>query len=118
MAMNLVVLRGECAGAPEVRELARGRRLASLSVRVWAEGVRTSSVPVTVWEPATWIEDLPDGAKIVVVGTVRRRFFRTAAGSPGTRVDVEAAYVGRGGQRRQLAAALKRAEDALEELMT
>lgn len=115
--MNLVVVRGECAGPPEVRELESGRRLASLSVRIRAEGVRTSSVPVTVWEPAAWIEDLRDGAEIVVVGTVRRRFFRRATGGAATRVDVEADYVGRAGQRRQLAAALRRAESALEVLM-
>ena len=117
MAVNLVVVRGECAGPPEVRELDGGRRLASLSVRVRAEGVRTSSVPVTVWNPPAWVEDLADGAEVVVVGTVRRRFFRRAAGDAGTRVDVEATYVGRAGQRRQLAAALRRAEGALEELM-
>lgn len=118
MAINLVVIRGECAAPPEVRVLESGRRLASIAVRVRADGVRTSSVPVTVWEPAAWIEDLPEGAEVVVVGGVRRRFFRTAAGGAGTRVDVEAAYVGRAGQRRQVAAALKRAEQVLDTLMT
>jgi hypothetical protein len=114
--VNLVVVCGECSGPSEVRELESGRRLAALSVRSRGVDGRSTSVPVTVWEPAAWVEDLDEGAEVVVVGAVRRRFFRTAAGSGAARVDVEAAFIGRAGHRRQRAAALRRAEEVLGRL--
>jgi single-stranded DNA-binding protein len=116
--VNLVVVRGEVTAVPELRELESGRRLAALAIRARGSDGRATSVPVTVWEPAAWVEDLAPGTEIVVVGGVRRRFFRTATGTSATRVDVEAAFVGRAGQRRQLEAARRRIEAALEELMT
>jgi hypothetical protein len=114
--VNAVVVVGECAGPPEVRALGSGRRLASLAVRVRAEGATATSVPVTVWEPAGWVEDLEGGEPLVVVGTVRRRFFRRAAGGTGTQTDVEATYVGRAGNRRQLTTARRRVEALLDAL--
>src|SRR5262245_13691874 len=84
--LNLVVVRGTCSGPPELRELESGRRLAALAVRAPGPDGRTTSVPVTVWEPATWVEDLDDGVDLVVVGAVRRRFFRTGAGGAAARV--------------------------------
>ena len=114
--MNLVVVCGECSGPPELRELPSGRRLAALAIRSRDVEGRATSVPVTVWEPAAWVEDLDTGAEVVVVGAVRRRFFRTAAGTGAARVDVEAAFVGRAGQRRQRDAARRRAEEVLAQL--
>lgn len=114
--LNLVVVCGTCSGPPELRELESGRRLAALSIRTRGVDGTATSVPVTVWEPAAWVEDLDDGADVVVVGAVRRRFFRTAGGTGAARVDVEAAYVGRAGQRRQRDAALRRAGEVLERL--
>jgi hypothetical protein len=115
--LNLVVVRGECSGPPELRELESGRRLASVSVRAPGPDGRSTSVPVTVWEPAAWVEDLAEGAYVIVVGAVRRRFFRTAVGGAATRVDVEAVFIGRAGQRRQLDAALRRTQETLDVLL-
>ncbi|MGZ6979488.1 MAG: hypothetical protein ACXVJW_15365, partial [Acidimicrobiia bacterium] len=78
---------------------------------------RSTSVPVTVWEPAGWVEDLTEGADVIVVGAVRRRFFRTAVGGSAARVDVEAVFIGRAGQRRQLDAALRRTQETLDVLL-
>jgi hypothetical protein len=114
---NLVVVCGRCSGPPELRRLESGRTLAALAVRSRGADGRTTSVPVTVWEPAAWVEDLDDETEVVVVGAVRRRFFRTAAGGAGTRVDVEAAFVGRLGNARQRASARRRAEAVLGELL-
>jgi single-strand DNA-binding protein len=111
--MNLVVVRGTCSGPPELRELESGRRLAALAVRAPGPDGRATSVPVTVWEPAAWVEDLDDGADVVVVGAVRRRFFRTGAGGAGARVDVEALFVGRPGRKRELEAARRRTDELL-----
>jgi hypothetical protein len=71
-------------------------------------------VPVTVWEPPAWLETVSPGEELVVVGAVHRRFFRTATGSA-AKAEVEASYVARA-TRQRLAAAWRRAEDALEGL--
>ncbi len=115
--MNLVVIRGECSGPAELRELESGRRLAAISVRAPGPDGRLTSVPVTIWEPAAWVEDLAEGADVIVVGAVRRRFFRTATGGSAARVDVEAVFIGRAGQRRQLDAALRRTQEVLDVLL-
>jgi hypothetical protein len=115
--VNLVVVCGRCSGPPEVRALGSGRTLAALAVRSRGADGRTTSVPVTVWEPATWVEELDAGSEVVVVGAVRRRFFRTAAGGAGTRVDVEAAFIGRAGNTRQREAARRRATAVLDDLL-
>ena len=113
---NLVVLRGVASGPPEVRTLTSGRRIATLSVRVHALDPGFTSVPVAVREPPAWVEDLDEGAPVVVVGALRRRFFKTASGATGARVEVEARLIGRGGDRRRLETARRRAEEELEGL--
>jgi len=75
----------------------------------------TLSLPVAVWNPAQWVEALETGAELVVVGRVRRRFFR-AAGAAASRVEVEADIVARAGDRRRVEAALRRASEALGSL--
>ena len=114
--VNLVVLRGVASGPPEVRTLKSGRRIATLSVRVHALDPGATSVPVAVREPPAWVEDLDEGDPLVVVGTLRRRFFQTAGGSTGARVEVEARVVGRGTDRRRLDTARRRADEELEGL--
>jgi hypothetical protein len=114
-SVNLVVVRGECTAAPDVRELASGRRLASLAVRVRPPGGRATWVPVTVWDPPAWVERLEGGEDLVVVGGVRRTFF-AAAGGRAQRVDVEAAFVGRPGRARARAAVTRRVEEVLDAL--
>ncbi len=112
-----MVVRGECSAAPELRELESGRRLATLAVRAPGPAGRATSVPVTVWEPPAWVEDLTEGTDLVVVGAVRRRFFRTAVGAAAARVDVEAVFVGRAGRRKELDTALRWAGEALDRLL-
>jgi hypothetical protein len=116
MATNLVVVQGVCGATPVVRTLESGRRLASLALRVRPDQGPATSVPITVWEPRPWIDDLAEGDELVVVGSVKRRFFATAGAGRGTRVDVEGAFVARAGNRRQVEAALRRATSALRAL--
>ena len=113
-SVNLCLVRGVCAAPPEVRTLASGTRLATLAVRVRAEGAPATSVPVAVWDPPTRVETLGAGAEVVVLGRVVRRFFRTATGGPGSRVEVEAALVAPAPDRRRLGQVLRRAEQALD----
>ncbi len=117
-ALNLSVLCGPCSGAPELRVLDSGTRLATLAVRCpagAAAGERATSVPVTVWDPPAWIETLEPGDMVVVVGRLRRRFYQRPGGV-GSRVDVEAETIGRARDRRRIDAALRRARAALEVL--
>lgn len=99
MELNLAVVCGPVAGSPEVRALASGSSVASLSVRT-AAGDRTTSVPVSIWDPPAWVVELDAGDEVIVLGGVRRRFFRTAAGT-GSRVELEATFVGRPGKRQR-----------------
>jgi hypothetical protein len=114
-AVNLSVVCGPCSAAPEVRVLESGTRLATLAVRCPGRDDRATSVPVTVWDPPAWVEALEPGDTVVVVGRLRRRFYRRPGGVA-ARVDVEAELVGRARDRRRLDAARKRAEAALDVL--
>jgi single-strand DNA-binding protein len=113
MPLNLVVVRGPLSAAPELRTLASGAEVASLAIRAPLDGTATS-VPVTVWDPPAWIADLVDGDELLVLGAVRRRFYRAAAAT-GSRVDVQASFVARPG-KRQLGAAARRIEASLVDL--
>ena len=108
--LNLAVIWGTCSAPPEIRTLESGSRLASLAVRTpaHASGRRgrtastaaATSVPVTVWDPPAWIETLDAGDAVVVVGSVRRRFFATRSGARGAKAEVEAATIARATDRR------------------
>jgi single-strand DNA-binding protein len=115
-AVNVSVLRGVVSGPPEVRALESGSRIATLAVRTGAGDGRNTSVPVTVWDPPAWVETLEADDDVVVVGRVRRRFFKTATGTSGARTDVEAGTVARARDRRRLAALVRRVDRELERL--
>jgi single-strand DNA-binding protein len=114
--LNLVVLRGTTSSPTTLRTLPSGRRLALVALRVPGPEARATSVPVAVWEPPAWVGDLAAGEDLVVVGTVRRRFFRDGRGQTASRVEVEAATIGRGSERRRRVAAARRAARTLEPL--
>ncbi|MFA5882298.1 MAG: single-stranded DNA-binding protein [Acidimicrobiia bacterium] len=120
--LNLAVLWGRCSAGVEVRTLESGRRVASFSVRTPAAALprrrgtgpgSATSVPVTVWEPPAWLEAVEADEPLVVVGTVRRRFFATRTGGRGAKAEVEAVSVARA-TRGQLDRAWQRAAGALE----
>ena len=110
--VNLAVVRGTVSSPPDVRVLPSDTVLAQLQLTTRLES-ETLSLPVAVWNPAPWVEALEPGAELVVVGRVRRRFFR-AAGAAASRVEVEADVVARAGDRRRVEAAVRRASEALE----
>jgi hypothetical protein len=94
--------------------LPSGTELAQLQVTTRLAH-ETLSVPVTVPRPASWVRELDTGDAIVVVGRVRRRFFR-AGGVTASRVEVEAEAVARPGDPRR-ARALRRRVDRLLDLL-
>ena len=86
---NLVVLRGIIRRDPEFRVLASGDELMSLDLTVRSEEGPAESVPVVWPNPAAAAVKFIEGDDVVVVGRIRRRFFR-AGGSTATRTEVHA----------------------------
>jgi single-stranded DNA-binding protein len=127
IGLNLAVIWGTCSAPPEIRTLESGSRVASLAVRTPASATTTrrgrgaiaagtaTSVPVTVWDPPAWVETLDAGDAVVVVGSVRRRFFATRTGTRGAKAEVEAATIAKATDR-QLEQASTRALAALAAL--
>ena len=104
--LNLAVLAGPLARAPEPRLLADGRTVWELDVAVRLEGRAAASVPVS-WTPPSGVDPAawPPGDEVLVVGAVRRRFYR-AGGATVSRTDVLADSVVPARQRKRATAAL------------
>jgi len=80
--MNVCVVRGVLSREPEVRELRNGGLVAEYDVTVAAHAGRpTETVPVCWFEPPDAGLRLAAGEAVLVVGRVRRRFFRTGTGT-------------------------------------
>ena len=77
-ATNVAVVQGRLSGAPRRRDLPSGSVLVELDVTTRGEG-GSSSVPVAWFDPGAVADSLQAGDEVVVVGYVRRRFFRSAA---------------------------------------
>jgi single-stranded DNA-binding protein len=113
--INLAIVIGVLSSTPETRVIPDRGEVVSLQVRVASpDGV--TSVPVTMWSPPAWLLAAGEGTAVLVTGIVRRRFWRTPAGTTGSRVDVEATSVTRDG-RRQRATLAKRTEAMLAEIL-
>jgi len=88
--MNIVVLRGVLSSAPQRRELPSGSVLWSFEVTTATE-TGNLSVPVALFDPSS--EPVhATGDTVVVVGEVRRRFFRAGA-STQSRTEVVASEI-------------------------
>jgi single-strand DNA-binding protein len=91
--MNVVVLQGSLSRPPEPRALPSGDLLVNYEVTVpAAEDRRAESVPVCWFDAPAGAADLEPDSEVVVVGRVRRRFFR-AGGSTQSRTEVVAEHV-------------------------
>jgi single-strand DNA-binding protein len=115
---NLAVLRGTLSREPEPRSLPSGDHLVAyeLTVRPPAAGgpaPRADSVPVSWFDPPASAAKLRAGDEVVVVGRVRRRFFR-AGGSTASRTEVVAARVLPVRSRARVLAAVTSALDSLD----
>lgn len=95
--MNFTILEGSLSSDPRVRELPSGSTLRSYEVTTRDEA-GTRSVPV-VWFDAARPPTLRDGDRVVVVGSVQRRFFR-AEGRAVSRTEVVAGVVAKTGSVR------------------
>ena len=109
--MNIVVLRGVLSSAPSVRELSSGSVLVSLELTTRDAEGQASSVPVAWFDPSAGCS-FSSGDEVVVAGSVRRRFFRTAVGTQ-SRTEVVAIEVVDAGRRRDVTRVVKRVAAAL-----
>ena len=90
--MNVCIVQGHLTRPPEQRVVGSGRSLVTYEVAVDRADGGSESVPV-VWEgaPAVAVE-LDVDTEVVVVGRVRRRWFRSA-GATQSRTEVVAVEV-------------------------
>ena len=108
--MNVVVLMGRLSSEPTIRELASGSVLMTLELTTRVDEV-ASSVPLVWFDPPAKTVVVA-GDEVSVVGTVRRRFYRSGV-STQSRTEVVVELLGRVGdkrsrtaQRRWIAAAM------------
>lgn len=111
--VNLVVLRGVLARPARLIELPSGSRLASFEVTVRRPEGPAEPVPVTWIDAPAWSTVLDAGVEVVILGRVRRRFFR-AAGSTQSRTEVVASRLVRACARSKFDALFAEALDVLE----
>lgn len=111
--MNVVVLRGRVSSPPVVRELASGSRLLSLEVTTRVGDGAAASAPVGWFDPPTRV-DIEEGDEVVVVGEVKRRFFRSALGTQ-SRTEVVATEVVLSRSKRKVERLLQSAAQRLGE---
>ena len=93
--LNVVVLIGVLARPAQDVELPSGSRLLALEVTVRREEGPAETVPVSWFDAPAWATALDAGTDVVVVGRVRRRFFRSG-GSTQSRTEVVASKIARG----------------------
>jgi single-strand DNA-binding protein len=118
-AWNVVVVAGRLSRPAEQRVLPSGERLVAVQVTVDRTGHRAETVPVVWFDAPASAATLDVEEAVVVVGRVRRRFFR-AGGSTQSRTEVVADVVVPTRRvksaRTALAAATSRLEAASGEL--
>jgi hypothetical protein len=106
--MNVVVLRGKLSRPPEERVLESGTRLVQYEVTIRnGEGPAETS-PVSWMEAPATASDMAAGDEVVVVGRVRRRWFRRGPVTE-SRVEVAAGAVIPARQRKRVGVAISQA---------
>jgi single-strand DNA-binding protein len=111
--INLVVVAGQLAKPAQDRELPSGSRLLTLEVTVRRDDGPAETMPVAWFDAPAWASTLDEGAPVVVVGRVRRRFFR-AGGTTQSRTEVLAERVLRATDVKRARAAMVAAGAAVE----
>lgn len=111
--MNVVVLRGRLSRPPEHRDLPSGDSLVAYEVTVERTGERAESVPVVCFGAGAAARDLEPDTEVVVVGRVRRRFYR-AGGSTQSRTEVVADGVVPARQAKRVERLLSGAREVLD----
>jgi len=104
-SVNLVVLQGLVRDDPVARSLSSGQQVMSFELAVRSVDETLESVPIVLFDSACVV--VPDD-EVVVIGRVRKRFFRTG-GATQSRTEVVATRVVPARRRAQVAKALDQA---------
>ena len=112
--MNVAILRGRLSSPPREQQLASGDRLVALEVTTRLEAGPAESVPVAWFPSAAVAVAWEAGEEVLVVGRVRRRFFR-AGGATASRTEVLATAVVPTNRKAAASKALERAIEAARE---
>ena len=102
---NLVLLRGSVLRDPVERVLPSGDSMLTFDLTVRPPGGAAESMPVVWFDPPAAAAQIVEGSDAVVVGRVRRRFFRVA-GATATRTEVLAERVIRATSTARVTAAV------------
>jgi single-strand DNA-binding protein len=113
--LNFALLRGRLSSPVDQRTLPSGATLATLQITTRPDDGPAVSVPVAWFDPPAWAADLEPDDDVIVLGTVKRRFFR-AGGATASRVEVLAESVARGNDSRRRRAIVKRITDRAADL--
>lgn len=97
--MNVVVVRGVLSSPAEQRTLPSGDRLVVLQVTVPRDDGPDESVPVAWFGAPARAAALDAGARVLVTGRVRRRWFRAGGRTVSTTEVVAERVVPAGGKR-------------------
>ena len=84
---NVVIVRGLLRRVPQFRVLPSGDELLSCDVTVRSDSGPAETIPVVWLQPTAAAGRLAEADEVVVIGRVRRRFFR-AAGATASRTEV------------------------------
>lgn len=113
--MNVTVVTGHLSRPPDRRTLPSGEEVVSFDLSVVSAEDRVESVPVAWLGPPPSAGEIEVGEALLVVGRVRRRFFR-AGGSTQSRTEVVASAVVPLRRRSAVKRLLAEASCAVEEL--
>jgi len=110
--LNVVVAVGRLTRPAELRVLPSGDRLVTMELTVPRDEGRAESLPISWFAAPARAADLDVDEQVLVVGRVRRRFFR-AGGVTQSRTEVVADTVVPTRQKKRVTAVLERARDHL-----
>ena len=110
--LNMVIVIGKLVRPLQVRSLPSGVSLASFDLQVARAGETGETVPVALFDVADRVRDCQTGEQLLVVGRVRRRFFRVG-GNTQSRTEVVAELALPLGQTDEACSALAEAGSTL-----
>lgn len=102
--MNVVLVQGNLARAPEEWVVGGSERIVGFDVVVRRDGESADTVPIRWEAPPAWAPGLAVDDEVLVTGRVRRRFFRAGGGTQSrTEVVADAVVRVRSGRRARRA---------------
>jgi single-strand DNA-binding protein len=111
---NIVIVRAVINRVPESRVLASGDDVLAFDMTIRAEGGPAESVPVIWTNPPAAAHNLAEGDDVVVLGAIRRRFFRSG-GTTASRTELNASRIVPAGARAKVRSVLESVLGSLAE---